>query len=144
MRTGGRSFGDRSEQCLVAGLGEHQPAMRVLGVAQQVLAATGVVQPDDRAADERGAAEREEVVGGVVEQHRDVRRCARGQPLEEQVGKPHRLVVVLAMRPDAVTEADRGTVPDVGIGRVRTQERRGIRRDERGLPGRGDRTGLET
>ena len=110
--------------------------MGVLGVAQEVLAAARVVQADDRAADERGAAEREQVVGRVVEQHRDVRRRARRQPLEEQVGEPHRLDEVLAMGPDAIAEADRRPAADVGIGRVRAQERRGIRRDERRLPRR--------
>ena len=66
---------DRFEQRLVAGFGDDEPAVRVLDVAQEVLAAPRVVQADDRGAGQRGATEREEVVGGVVEQHR--RRAAR-------------------------------------------------------------------
>ena len=69
----------------VPGLGDHQVAVGVLDVAQEVLVAARVVEADDRRARERGATEREEVVGGVVEQHPDVRaaRRARRAALEE-------------------------------------------------------------
>jgi hypothetical protein len=50
---------DRGEQVLVAGLGDHEPAVGVLDVAQQVLVAAGVVEAHDCPADQRGAAERE-------------------------------------------------------------------------------------
>ena len=40
---------DRREQRLVPRLGDHEPAVGVLDVAQEVLAAAGVVEPDDRA-----------------------------------------------------------------------------------------------
>ena len=65
-------------------------------VAQEVLVAAGVVEPDDRAADQRGAAEREEVVGRVVEQDRDVAGPVGRQALEEQRREPARLLEVLA------------------------------------------------
>ena len=136
--------GDRREQRFVAGLGEHEAAMRVLGIAQEVLAPARVVQADDRAADERGAAEREQVVGRVVEQHRDVRRRALRQSLEEEVREAHRLDEVLAMGPDPIAEPDRRSTADVGVGRVRAQERGGVRRDERRLPRRRHRSGMHT
>ena len=91
--------GDRREQRLVARLGDHQPAVRVQRVAQEVLVAAGVVQPDDRGTDQGGAAEREEVVGRVVEQHRDVPRPVGGKPLEEQRREPARLLEVLGVGP---------------------------------------------
>ena len=54
--------GDRGQQLLVLRLGDDQPAVGVLDVAQQVLAPPGVVEADHRRARQRGAAEREEVL----------------------------------------------------------------------------------
>ena len=86
-----QAVGDRLEQARVARLGDDEPAVRVLDVAQQVLVAPRVVETDDGRADQRRAAEREEVVGGVVEQHRDVAR-PRWQGLGgEERREPHRL-----------------------------------------------------
>jgi hypothetical protein len=109
----------------------------VLHVAQEVLAPAGVVEPDDRRADERRAAEREEVVGGVVEQDRNVPRARARQAGREQRREPARLLEVLGVRERAIAEPDRG--PVAVLPRVATQQRGRVRRDERGLPGRGHR-----
>ena len=127
-RIGGRRVGHRREQRLVARLGEHQPAVRVDRVAEQVLVATGVVEADDRTADERRAAEREEVVGRVVEQHCDVARRAGRQPIEEQRGEPARLVEVLGVRPLPVAELDRDAVAELAS--VAPQQRSRVVGDE--------------
>ena len=55
-----------------------RPQWVCVGVTKQMLAAAGVVEPDDGGADEGGATEREEVVGGVVEQDPDVRGLVEG------------------------------------------------------------------
>ena len=117
------------------------PQCGVLDVAQQVLAAAGVVEADDRRAGQRGAAEREEVVGGVVEQHRHVQRAVG--PARRQRGRGRgwpsgRLGDVLAVGPDAVLEADRRPIAALGIGGVAAQQRRGVGRRQRRLTGRGD------
>ncbi len=84
--------------------------MRVRDVAPDVLAPARVVHPDDRRAQQRGAAEREQVIGGVVEQHRDVARSGFGEPLVEQGREPARLLEVLAVGPLPVAELDRDIV----------------------------------
>ena len=134
-----QAVGDRREQLEVLGLGDHEAAVRLLDVAQEVLAPAGVVEADDGRAGQRGAAEREEVLGDVVEQHRDVRRPTRREPLPEEVRVAARLRDVLGVGPDPVLEPDRGPVPDRGIGRVAAQERGRVRGRERRLTGRGDR-----
>ncbi len=111
--------------------------MRVLEVAQQVHVAPGVVEADDRRADEGRAAEREEVVRGVVEQHRDVARAFRRQSLGEQRREAHRLLEVLAVRPRVVAEPDRDPVAE--LLRVAPQERGRVRSDEGCQTGRRDR-----
>ena len=119
----------------MARFGQHEPAVRVPRVAQQMLVAARVVEADDRTADERGPTEREEVVGRVVEQHGDVRRRAGGQPLLEQGCEPDRFGVVLAVRPRAIAEFDGGPVAEfVGVS---PQQRGGIGRHEGRLPGGG-------
>ena len=95
------------------------------------------LRPDDRAADERRAAEREEIVGRVVEQHRDVTRRARRQPLEEQRREAARLLEVLGVRPLPVAELDRDVVAE--LARVAPQQRGRVLGDQRRLPGRGRR-----
>ena len=93
--------------------GDHEPAVRVLDVAEEVLAAAGVVEADDRRADQPGAAEREEVVGRVVEQHGDVPRPLTRQPFVEELREPARLREVLAVRPRAIAELDRERVAEL-------------------------------
>ena len=68
-------------------LREHDAAVGVLDVAQQMFITSSVIQPHDRSADQRGATERKEVVGGVVEQHRHMTRSLGRQPLVEQCGE---------------------------------------------------------
>ena len=70
---------------------------------QQVLVAPGVVQADDHRAGQRRAAEREEVLGGVVEQHTDVQHAVRRarSVCEEEVGPPDRLGEILGVGPRA-------------------------------------------
>ncbi len=77
---------DRLEQRRVARLGHDQPHVRVLDVVQEVLVAPRVVEPDDRRTRQRGAAEREEIVGRVVEQHPDVQRPAGRARGRERAG----------------------------------------------------------
>ena len=132
--------GDRREQCLVPGLGDHESAVRVLHVAQEVLAAAGVVEADDRPRrSSAGAAEREQVVGRVVEQHRDVPRPLARQPRVEQRREPARLLEVLAWVHVRSPNLIAGRSPNSR--RVAAQQRGGVRRDQRRLAGRGDRTG---
>ena len=92
--------------------------------------------PTTAGAGERRAAEREQVLGHVVEQHRDVRRPTGGQPVEEEVRPPARLGDVLAVGPDPVLEPDRRPVRDRRIGGVAAQQRGRIRGRQRRLPGR--------
>ena len=129
--------GDGRQQVLVPRFGEHQPAVRVDRVTEQVFVAARVVEADDRAADERGASEREEVVGRVVEEHRDVAGRAGRKSLEEERGEPARLVEVLGMGPLPVAELDRDAVSE--LARVAPQQRGRVLGDERRLPGRGNR-----
>ena len=103
----------------MAGLGDHEPAVGVLDVAQEVLAPAGVVEADDRRARQRRAAEREEVLGDVVEEHRDMRRPTGRQPIEEEVRPPAGLRDVLAVGPDPVLEPDRRAVAIAGSAALR-------------------------
>ena len=134
--------GDRREQVVVPGFGDDQSAVRVLHVAQQMLAPAGVVEADDRGADERGAAEREEVVGRVVEQDRDVARTLARQPVREERREPARLLEVLGVRERAIAELDRGPVAVLAC--VAAEQRGRVRGDERSLPGRGNRARSQT
>ncbi|MCZ7525425.1 MAG: hypothetical protein M5U14_02970 [Acidimicrobiia bacterium] len=129
--------GDRGQQALVAGLGDHEPAVGVLHVAQQVLAPARVVEADDGRAGERGTAEGEQVLGDVVEEHGHVPGTSLGEEREEEVGPPARLGDVLAVGPDPLAEPDRRAVADPRVGGVAAQERRRVGRRERCLPGRG-------
>ena len=92
----GQSVGDRREQCLVTRLGDQEPAVGVLHVAQQLLVAPRVVHAHDRGAEQRGTAERKEVVGRVVEQDGHVTRAGGRENLVEQRREPARLREVLA------------------------------------------------
>src|SRR5262249_60530691 len=98
-----------------------QADMGVLDVAQEVLFAARVIEPDDRGAGERGASEREQVVGRVVEEHTDVQGAAGRRAREEHLGPAGRLVDVLTVGPRAVTEPDGRTAPDRGVRRVPAQ-----------------------
>ena len=70
--------------------------------------APGVVQPDDRGAEQRGAAEREEVVGRVVEQHGDVARAVRAAAASRNsAAKRHDSAKYSRVRPRPVAELDR-------------------------------------
>ena len=131
--------GDRREQRLVARLGEHEPAVRVLRVAQEVLVAARVVETDDRGADQRRAPEREEVVGRVVEQDRDVARCAgraaaRGTAPRTGTTPRSTRACVHVWSPNLIATRSPNSR------RVATQERGRVGRDERGLSGSGDRS----
>ena len=113
----------------------------MLDVAQQVHVAPRVVEADDGGADQRRAPEREQVVGRVVGEHRDVARTGGRKPLGEQGREAHRLRVVVGVRPRGVAEPDRDPVAE--LVRVAAQQRRRVRRDERrqtgrwgGVPGR--------
>ncbi len=137
-----QAIGDRLEEGGVPGFGQHEPAMRVLDIAQQVGVAPGVVEPDHRCADEGGAAEREEVVGRVVEQHGHVARTGGRQALREQRREPARLREVLGVGPFPARELDRDPVA-VLLG-VAPEQGRGIGRDEGRLTGGGADRGAET
>ncbi len=139
---GWKAIGDRREQRLVAGFGDHEAAVRVLRVAEEVLVAPGVVEPDDRGPDQCRATEHEQVVGRVVEQDRDVTWPLGREALEEQGREPARLVEVLGVRPDLVVELDRDPVAEF-LG-VAAQERGRVRSDERGLARRRNRPRRET
>ncbi len=123
--------GDGLEQRRVPGLGDCQTAVRVLYVAQQMHAAAGVVPADDGRADERGAAERKQVVGCVVDQHRDVAGTVGRQLRIEERREPHRLRGVLRVRPLGVAELDRD--PVARLLRVAPEQRRRVRGDEGSL-----------
>ena len=129
--------GDRREQRLVAGLGDHEPAVRVLDVAQQVLVAAGVVEPDDRA---RRSAPRRRT-------RRGSRGCCRAAP--RRGGAPpagSRSRNSAANRHDSskysawvhVRSPNLIATRSPNSLRVAPQQRRGVGRDERRLPGRGD------
>ena len=139
----GETLRDRLEQRQVPGLGDDEVAVGVLDVAQQVLVAPRVVEPDDRRPCERRPAQREDVVGRVVEEHADVgaSRPAGGSTLEEQVREPVALGDVLGVRPHAVREAQRGTIAPLRVVGVRPEQRRRVGRGHRRLTGRGDCSG---
>ena len=65
---------------LMARFGDDELQVRVRHVAGEVLPEPRVVQAGHRHPREPGAAQGEDVVGGVVEQHADVRRTRRVQP----------------------------------------------------------------
>ena len=110
----------------------------MLDVAQEVLVAPRVVEADDRATDECRAAEREQIVGGVVEKYRDVVRPTRREALEEQRCEPAGFVEEFAVRPRPVRELDRDAIAEL-LG-VAAQQGRGIGRNQRRLPRRGYRS----
>ena len=87
----------------------------VRDVAGQVLAASGVVQPDDARTDQARAADRDHVVGRVVEKHPDVRRPVRAQPRTQHRGEPDARLVELAVGDDKVPELENGAAPIVGV-----------------------------
>ena len=116
------------------GLGDHQPAVRVLDVAQKVDVAPRVIESHDRRPDQGGTAEREQVVGRVVEQHRDMARADCGKTIGEQRRETARLREVLGVGPTGGAEADREPVA-VDLGVAPKQGRR-VLGDERRLTGR--------
>ena len=70
------------------GLGDHQSAMRMPRISHEMFVTAGVVEADDRGADQRRAAEGEQVVRRVVEQERDVPRRIGREVFEKQRGEP--------------------------------------------------------
>ena len=72
----------------MAGLGDQHLDVGVGDVAGQVLPSPGVVEADDARSDESCAADRHHVVGGVVEQHPDVRRPVGSQPRTQHRREP--------------------------------------------------------
>ena len=71
------------EELEVTGLGDDQLDVGVGDVASQVLAAPGVVEPDDAGPDQAGSTDRHDIVGRVVQQHRHVGRPVGAQPRPE-------------------------------------------------------------
>jgi hypothetical protein len=134
--------GHRLEQVLVARLGDDERAVRGHDVAEQMLVAARVVEADDRGAEQSCATEGEEVVGRVVEQHGHVAGPVDWEPLVEELGPPARLLVVPAVCPRLVGEADCEPVA-VLLG-VAPQQRGGVRRHQRGLAGGGNGAAAHT
>ncbi len=121
----------------MARLGDDEPAMGVDGVAEEMLAAAGVVQTHDGRAGERRPAEGEEVVGGVVQKDSDVGRGRRVDSGAEQPGEAAGLGEELPMGPGAVTELERRPVGAGRVVAVGAKQRRGVRGRHRGLTGGG-------
>ncbi len=96
---------------LMARFGDDELQVRVRHVAGEVLPEPRVVQAGHRHPREPGAAEGEDVVGGVVEQHADVRRTCRVQPGSVEGGEALRLGEQLRMRPDPLAETESGRSP---------------------------------
>jgi hypothetical protein len=98
---------------------------------------------DDARPRQRRAAEGEEVLRDVVEEHAHVQRTVDGRAFEEQVREPVRLRDELAMGPHPVPEAQRGPVGDRGVGGVTAEQRGGVRRGHGRLARRGNGTPLQ-
>ena len=100
----------------MARLGDDEVEVGVLDVAGRCSPRRGVVQADDRGAREGRAAEGEQVVGRVVEQHPDVERpsspAGRAACCEEEVRPADRLGGELRVGPHLVAEPDRRAVAD--------------------------------
>ena len=124
---------ETGEQWRVRGLRDDDPAIGVADVVGELLAPAGRVDADDGRARERGAAEQEDVLGNVVEQHADMERPGAGKTGGAQHRRAYRaLVRDLRPRPRPILE-DETRVVVVGA-----------RRDERGDRRRGhrQRTGM--
>ena len=111
------------DQVVVSRLVDHQTAVGVADVVQQVGAAAGVVDTDHGGAGEGRTAEGEEVLRDVVEEDADVERAPRTLPGQEEIGPTAGLPVVLGVRHHPVLEADGGAAPDVGVVGVAPQQR---------------------
>ncbi len=122
---------DTVDEAEVARFGQQQLDVGVGHVARQVLAAPRVVEADHHRAGERRAAQGEDVLGGVVEQHRHVRRAGRIESVPEEGGVAGRLGVELGVRPDLVPEAHRRPVPEVRVGGVAPQQGGRVRSRQR-------------
>ncbi len=94
----------------MAGFGDDELEVGVGDVPGEMLAEARVVEPGDRHAREPGAAEREDIVRRVVEQHADVRRTGRVEAGPIERGEALRLGQEFRVRPDPVAEAESGTV----------------------------------
>ena len=125
-------------------LGDQQVDVGVGEVAQQVLALRVWFRPDDGGAGERGAAEGEQVVGRVVEQHADVQRpvAGAGGPARPGTGAPTGTTRRRTRRGSTVARRS-GPRPggDRRVGGVAPQQRRRVGRRQRRLArgGRGPR-----
>ncbi len=93
-------------------LGDEQLHVGVGDVAGQVLAPPRVVEPDDARSDETRPADRDHVVGRVVEEHADVRWPVGAQPRTEHRREPDARLVELAVGDDEVPELEQGTARD--------------------------------
>ncbi len=114
-------------------LGHEQLDVRISDVASQVLAASRVVEPDDARADETGSPDCDDIVRGVVEKHRHVRRPVGAQPGAKHLRKPDARSVQLGVGHYEVPELERRTVADFRISCVPLEQCPRVRCGKRGL-----------
>ena len=109
----------RIELRLVPWFGDHELHVGMHDVASEMLPMPGVVQPGDGSTGQTGAAQREDIVGRVVEQDTDMRRAVRIEAGPEERGKALRLGQELGVGPDPVAEAKRRPI-GVALDRCRS------------------------
>ncbi len=88
----------------MARLGDQELHIGVGDVARQVLVAPGVVQPDHHCPDKPRAAQREDIVRSVVQEHGDMGRSIGVEPRAIQRGESFGLEEELCMGPDLVAK----------------------------------------
>ena len=86
-----------------------------------------VVEPGHSHSDQPGATQREDIVGGVVQQDPDVGRPTRVEPGTEQSGETLRFGEELAMGPDLISEAKGWAIGEECIETIPPEEGGGIR-----------------
>ena len=119
------------ELCLVPRLGDHELHVCMDDVPGEMLPHPCVVQPDHRRTGQAGAAQREDVVGGVVEQKTDMRGAIRIEAGPKEGGEAFSLGQELGVGPDPIAETQCESVGGAGIYPIPAQQRRGVRCRER-------------
>ncbi len=106
----------------VSRFGDHELHVGMVDVPGQVLAVSGVVQPDDGGRRQPRATQREHVVGRVVEEHTDMTGTVRIEAGAEQRGKALCFGQELGVAPHSVPEAKRGPISVLLLGTVPAQQ----------------------
>jgi hypothetical protein len=137
------AIGDTLKETLVTRLGDQELDIGVGNVPRQVFVATGVIKAHQRRSCQPGAAQRKNVVGRVVEEHRDMGWAVRIKPSTVHLGKSLSFGEELYMSPDVITETEGGTRCVPRVAAVASQKSGDVPGRKRNLvQGRGEHDGL--